>query len=114
MSKDLFERPLVRPKEDPGPTALACYGLLVRHGPNRPEQMLLRCVAGRPVSTETTAFLAWCSERLAAEGMQALLLIGENAAWHTSQAVHTWLRQHTSARQADGAESAPSGVFSAE
>jgi hypothetical protein len=42
-----------RPKADPEPPALACYGLLVRHVPTQPEQMLLRFVERRPVSTET-------------------------------------------------------------
>jgi hypothetical protein len=56
--------------------------------------MLLRFVAHRPVSTETTAFLAWCSERLAAQGLTAVLLIWDNASWHISHEVRTWLRQH--------------------
>jgi hypothetical protein len=83
-----------RPKADPAPKALACYGLLVRHVPMQPEQMLLRFVARRPVSRETTAFLAWCSERLAAQGLTAVLLIWDNASWHISHEVRTWLRQH--------------------
>ena len=84
----------VRPKADPEPKALACYGLLVRSVPTQPEQMLLRFVARRPVSTETTAFLAWCSERLAAQGLTAVLLVWDNASWHISREVRTWLRQH--------------------
>src|SRR5262249_8312040 len=88
----LQERILPRPER--GPKALACYGLLVRHVPNQPEQMLLRFVARRPVSRETTAFLAWCSERLAAQGLTAMLLIWDNASWHKSQAVRAWLCQH--------------------
>jgi hypothetical protein len=83
-----------RPKADLEPKALACYGLLVRHVPTQPEQMLLRFVARRPVSRETTAFLAWCSERLAAQGLTAVLLIWDNASWHISHEVRTWLQQH--------------------
>jgi transposase len=83
-----------RPKADPEPQALACYGLLVRHVPNHPEQMLLRFVERRPVSRETTAFLAWCSEQLMAQGLTAVLLIWDNASWHISHEVRTWLRQH--------------------
>ena len=83
-----------RPKADPEPQALACYGLLVRHVPNYPEQMLLRFVERRPVSRETTAFLAWCSEQLVAQGLTAVLLIWDNASWHISREVRTWLRQH--------------------
>ena len=41
--------------------------------------MLLRFVAGRPVSGVTRAFLAWVAGRLAAEGVRVLLLIWDNA-----------------------------------
>ena len=88
-----------RPKDDPDPKALACYGVLVRQsaleGAAPPlEQMLLRFVDGRPVSTVTIEYLAWCSEQLSAEGMTALLLIWDNASWHISKAVRSFLRAH--------------------
>jgi hypothetical protein len=41
--------------------------------------MLLRFVEGRPVSAVTTAFLAWGSDRLAAQGLTTLFLIWDNA-----------------------------------
>jgi hypothetical protein len=82
------------PRSAQVPKALACYGLLVRPVPNQPAQRLLRFVARRPVSTETTALLAWCSARLAAQGLTAVLLIWDKASWHISHAVRTWLRQH--------------------
>jgi hypothetical protein len=85
---------LERPKTDHDPKALACYGLLVRHQPTTPDQMLLRFVQGRPVSAVTIEFLAWCSTRLAEQGVMALLLIWDNASWHKSQAVRTWIRTH--------------------
>jgi len=80
-------------KADPDPMALACYGLLRRNG-TTPEQVWLRFVDGRPVSTVTEQFLAWCCERLADEGMTTLLLIWDNASWHGSQHVRRWLRSH--------------------
>lgn len=75
---------------DPDPQALAWYGLL------RPDtqRVWLRFVDGRPVSTVTTQFLAWCLERLAQEGRRALLLVWDNASWHTSRAVRTWAQDH--------------------
>jgi len=82
------------PRHHNTPKALACYGLLARHVPHQPEQMLLRFVERRPVSTETTAFLAWCSTRLATQGLTAVLLIWDNASWHISKEVRAWLRQH--------------------
>jgi len=85
---------LERPKDDPGPKALACYGLLVRQAGQTAEQMLLRFVADRPVSTMTSTFLAWCSQRLAVQGITALFLIWDNASWHKSQHVRHWLRAH--------------------
>jgi DDE superfamily endonuclease len=76
---------LTRPKADPEPQVLACYGLLVRHSSPPPEQMWLRFVTGRPVSAVTIDFLAWCSARAAAHGFTALLVIWDNASWHRQQ-----------------------------
>ena len=84
-------------KDDPDPKALACYGVMVRlrHVAGAPtEQMLLRFVEGRPVSAVSIDFLHWCSERLHAMGKTALLLIWDNASWHISKAVRSWIRAH--------------------
>ena len=83
---------------DPEAKALACYGLWL---PGR-ERMLLRFVAGRPVSPVTCAFLAWVAERLAAEGMRVLALVWDNAAWHVSREVHGWVRDHNRRVKRDG------------
>jgi transposase len=64
--------------------------------------MLLRFVAGRPVSPVTCAFLAWVAERLAAEGMRVLALVWDNAAWHVSREVHGWVRDHNRRVKRDG------------
>jgi len=92
-------------KEDPDPKALACYGLLVRGlSADLPdhEEVWLRFVADRPVSEATTLFLAWCCHRLAAVGKTALLLVWDNASWHLSAAVRTWLRTHNRSVKAAG------------
>jgi transposase len=84
-------------KADPDPTALACYGLLVRRPtavPPTTEALWLRFVDGRPVSPVTEQFLTWCCQRLAAEGTTTLVLIWDNASWHVSQHVRRWLRTH--------------------
>ncbi len=86
-------------KDDPDPKALACYGLLVRWwdaGPAAPprEAVWLRFDDGRPVSAVTDRFLAWCCDRLAAAGKTALLLVWDNAAWHLSTEVRTWIGAH--------------------
>jgi transposase len=88
-------------KDDPDPKALACYGLLRRDG-TTPEEVWLRFVTGRPVSTVTEQFLAWCCTRLAAEGTTTLVLIWDNASWHVSQDVRRWLRAHNQRAHRDG------------
>jgi hypothetical protein len=85
---------LTSSKDDPDPKAFACYGLLLRQRSLQPEQMLLRFVDGRPVSAVTTEFLAWCSQKLSGMGSTGLFLVWDNASWHKSQAVRTWLRHH--------------------
>ncbi len=88
--------------DDPEPKALACYGLLLRPTPTTPEQIWLRFATGQPVSDLTTQFLAWCSARLAAQGKRALLLVWDNASWHKSQIVRTWIRSHNRQVKARG------------
>jgi hypothetical protein len=77
-------------KADPDPKALACYGLLR----DDTGGMLLRFVEGRPVSQVTEDFLSWVCDRLAAEGKQALLLVWDNASWHNSKRVRSWIKAH--------------------
>jgi transposase len=86
--------------DDPDPKALACYGLLLRAADA--DRMLLRFVDGRPVSAVTTRFLAWCCDRLQAEGKTALLVVWDNAAWHVSREVRAWIRAHNRDARATG------------
>jgi hypothetical protein len=86
-------------RDDPEePKALACYGLWL---PTR-ARMLLRFVAGRPVSAVTCAFLAWTAGRLAADGVRVLALIWDNASWHISREVRGWIRAHNRRVKAEG------------
>ena len=86
------------PQGDPDPKALSCYGLL-RADTGR---MMLRFVAGRPVSQVTEDYLAWVGERLAAEGKKALLLVWDNASWHVSKRVKAWIKGHNRRAKAEG------------
>jgi DDE superfamily endonuclease len=91
----LLEQTVAR--DDPDPKALACYGLLARWWANptqRREEMWLRCVDGRPVSAVTIDFLAWCAQQAQAHGKRAVLLVWDNASWHDSQIVRTWVHVH--------------------
>jgi transposase len=65
--------------------------------------MLLRFVDGRPVSAVTIDFLAWSCERLKVQGVTGLLLIWDNASWHTSQQVRCWIWQHNRSVKQNGA-----------
>ena len=76
--------------DDPDPQALAAYGLYLPEG----NEVLLRFVDGRPVSALTTQFLTWCSDRLAARGKTALLLVWDNAGWHISHAARQGIVAH--------------------
>jgi hypothetical protein len=92
-------------KGDPDPKALACYGILWQRGPAEEpirDQMSLRFVTGRPVSDITTQFLQWGCEQVQAQGKTAWLLIWDNASWHVSKLVRTWIRQHTAQVKAEG------------
>jgi transposase len=80
-------------KDDPDPKALSCYGLLDADS----RAMRLRFVDGRPVSQVTTDFLEWLCKPLAAQGQRTLVVIWDNASWHGSLHVKTWVRQHNQA-----------------
>jgi hypothetical protein len=77
-------------KDDSEPKAISCYGLYVP----KFDQTWVRFVDGRPVSGITTRFLGWCTEKLEVLGKKVLLLIWDNASWHTSREVRRWLGEH--------------------
>lgn len=87
----------VKEKDDLDPKALACYGMLLRWrlpSGNEAEKALLRFVDGRPVSAISTQFLEWACEKITELGARVLVLIWDNASWHVSQFVRTWVREH--------------------
>lgn len=88
-----------RLQADTDAKALACYGLFLP----QTDAMLLRFVHGRPVSQVTCDYLAWVAQCLVQDGKKALLLIWDNASWHISKSVRTWLKTHNQrAKQAGG------------
>lgn len=85
--------------DDPDPKALACYGVQLRRAghsghPEQPNEVWLRFVDGRPVSALTLEFLAWSCTRLEQAGVRVWALVWDNAPWHVSKAVRTWVRAH--------------------
>jgi hypothetical protein len=81
-----------------GAKALACYGLLRADDGG----MMLRFVDGRPVSQVTEDYLSWVCGRLAEGGKRALLLVWDNASWHISRRVRSWIKEHNRRAKADG------------
>src|SRR5919204_5952113 len=82
---------------DDAPKALACYGLLARSwdvDQRRSEELWLRFVDGPPVSAVTIDFLSWCAAHALRRGKRAVLLVWDNASWHDSQIVRSWVRTH--------------------
>jgi len=82
------------PKDDPDPKALACYGLLLKDYVQDQTEMLLRFVEGQPMSDFTINFLTWCCEHIETQGKTALLMVWDNASWHISHKVRSWLQEH--------------------
>jgi hypothetical protein len=84
-------------KQDPDPKALCCYGLLR----DDTHKVMLRFVDGRPVSSVTITYLEWVCERLRAEGKKVFVMIWDNASWHVSREVMSWIRTHNQKVLAD-------------
>lgn len=93
-------RRLIEPsvaKDDPDRKALACYGTLLSCPATPaalPEPVWLRFVQDRPISALTIGFLEWICAKLQTLGMAVWCLIWDNASWHLSHAVRTWIEAH--------------------
>ncbi len=87
-------------KSDEDPKALACYGVYFPYQAR--DQMLLRFVEARPVSTVTIDFLAWVCGRLEARGKRVWALLWDNASWHKSKKVRRWIRAHNARVKREG------------
>ena len=79
-----------RPEDDPDPVAICCYGLLRQDT----DKVMLRFVDGRPVGDVTAQFLAWICEQLRAEGKTRLIVIWDDASWHSGGGVAEWIAEH--------------------
>ncbi len=93
---------LERDKADAEPVALCCYGTLrADNGHNGHNgQMLLPFINGQPVSAATTEYSGWLSEYLSAKGNKVLLLVWDNAPWHVSKCVRSWIAEDNEAARA--------------
>jgi transposase len=89
---------LSRPKDDPDPVAICCYGLLRQDT----DGVMLRFVEGRPVGDLTAQFLSWICEQLRAEGKSRLIVIWDDPSWHSGRPVSDWLAEHNRGVKRDG------------
>ncbi|MGH2514766.1 MAG: transposase [Ktedonobacterales bacterium] len=89
----LVEQTVAKADPDPDPKALACYGVLLRQ-PEQTDHLWLRFVDGRPVSEITIQFLTWACDKLEQQHVPVWVLIWDNASWHISKLLRTWLREH--------------------
>ena len=89
---------LSRPNDDPDPVAICCYGMLRQDT----DKVMLRFVEGRPVGDVTTQFLAWVCEELEAEGKSRLIVVWDDASWHSGRPVSDWVAEHNRGVKRDG------------
>jgi transposase len=75
---------------DPDPDAIACYGFF-RLDTRR---VMLRFVEDRPLGDVTIQFLDWVCASVAKEGKKVLIVIWDDASWHTAEAVSACVKEH--------------------
>ncbi len=92
--KDKLKNKTDKDKTEQEALALACYGVLLAESATHNGEMHLRFVKGRPVSGVTTQYLEWLTQQLARQGQRVLVLVWDNARWHTSQEVRQWIKAH--------------------
>jgi len=84
---------------DPDPDAIACYGFLRLDT----RKVVCRFLENRPLADITIQFLDWIGWSVAQEGKKVLIVIWDDASWHTADAVSLWVREYNQrAKQCSG------------
>jgi transposase len=84
---------------DPDPDAIACYGLLRLDT----RKVVCRFVEDRPLADLTIQFLDWICWGVAREGKKVLIVVWDEASWHTADTVSLWVGEHNQrAKQSNG------------
>jgi hypothetical protein len=78
--------------------AVACYGILRADT----QEVVVRFIDGRPVTPVTAAFRSWIGELLKADGKKAVLRVWDNASWHVSKEVRSWVHAHNRPAKREG------------
>jgi transposase len=77
-------------QDDSDPDAIACYGFLRQDT----HKVVVRFVEDRPVADITIQFLEWVCWSLGKEGKRLLIVVWDDASWHTADVVSQWVRDH--------------------
>jgi transposase len=77
-------------KDDPDPEAIACYGIYRLDT----RQVMVRFVEDRPLGNVTIQFLDWVCWSISQEGKRVLVVVWDDASWHTADAVTHWVVEH--------------------
>jgi hypothetical protein len=75
---------------DPDPVAICCYGMLRQDT----DKVMLRFVEGRPAGDLTAQFLDWICQQLRVESKTRLIVIWDEASWHSGGGVADWVAEH--------------------
>jgi transposase len=85
-------------RDDPDPDAIACYGILR----NDTHKVAVRFVEGRPLADVTIQFADWICWSIAKEGKKRLIVVWDDASWHTADVVSSWVREHNQRANREG------------
>jgi transposase len=86
-------------RKDPDPDAIACYGFLR----NDTHKVKLRFVDGRPLAGITIQFLDWLCWEMGRERKKVLIVVWDDASWHTAGSVTNWVRGYNQEAKRKGA-----------
>jgi hypothetical protein len=76
--------------KDPDPDAIACYGLLRLDT----REVVCRFVETRPLADITIQFSDWVCWSMAQEGKKLVIVVWDDASWHTADTVFAWVKEH--------------------
>jgi hypothetical protein len=85
-------------RDDPDPDAIACYGILR----NDTHKVAVRFVENRPLADVTIQFVDWICWSIAKEGKKRLIVVWDDASWHTADSVSSWVREHNKCAKREG------------
>jgi transposase len=85
-------------RDDPDPDAICCYGFLRKDT----HRVILRFVEGRPLAELSIEFLDWVCWQMGREGKKVLIVVWDDASWHTAGSVPSWVRDHNRQAKRNG------------